>query len=62
MADRVVEYVFQGDLRGLTTSLTAAGASVRKLGTDLTALDNDGAKARLEVVANAREARKWADA
>jgi TP901 family phage tail tape measure protein len=46
MADRVVKYVFQGDIRGLQTSLAAAGQSVGKLADDLTKADAQGAKFR----------------
>lgn len=46
MADRVVSYVFRGDISGLKASLTAAGQSVGKLADDLTKADRESAKFR----------------
>lgn len=46
MADRVVSYVFRGDISGLKASLTAAGQSVGKLADDLTKADAQSAKFR----------------
>jgi TP901 family phage tail tape measure protein len=46
VADRVVKYVFRGDISGLKSSLTAAGAGVKDLGNKLTAAGKDGDKFR----------------
>jgi TP901 family phage tail tape measure protein len=46
MADRVVSYVFRGDIKGLQASMTAAGHSVAKLGDDLTKADKESARFR----------------
>lgn len=42
----MISYDFKGNFSNLTAGLTAAGASVRTLGTNLTALDANGARAR----------------
>jgi TP901 family phage tail tape measure protein len=46
MPDRVVSYVFRGDIKGLQASMTAAGHSVGKLANDLTKADAQSAKFR----------------
>jgi TP901 family phage tail tape measure protein len=46
MADRVVRYVFQGQITDLQTKLAAAGASVGKLSDDLTKADKKSAQYR----------------
>lgn len=46
MPDRVVSYVFRGDISGLKASMAAAGQSVGKLADDLTKADAKSAKFR----------------